>query len=317
MSKFPLPPDYFRCPALSADEITRLQALGERTSTDMVHASRLQGGSITWTLASDIDGLQLYSGNDPSAPRGVTSYVGVTEVMGTLDEVAALFKTDTAEGYHEYLRMFGTDHLDGQTLYTLATESTDRPRHHLSLQWSASAMPGLANPRDWCFLESQHDFTTDHGRPGWVRAFKSVKLTCCPDLQTTFNVVRGEYHRSGYIIMESPTRRGALVAMALHQIDWKGSIPSFVTASAVRRRCRAVADLDTHLRSRRLRGLPFLPMHRLVPFALRVKCFVCCARFGVFGYSKESCRQCGEVVCRTCSRQWDVGTHLDKLQVRI
>ncbi|RHY58964.1 hypothetical protein DYB30_004563 [Aphanomyces astaci] len=246
--------------------VGRFATSGKQERLDRVHASRLQGGSITWTLASDIDGLQLYSGNDPSAPRGVTSYVGVTEVMGTLDEVAALFKTDTAEGYHEYLRMFGTDHLDGQTLYTLATESTDRPRHHLSLQWSASAMPGLANPRDWCFLE------------------------------TTFNVVRGEYHRSGYIIMESPTRRGALVAMALHQIDWKGSIPSFATASAVRRRCRAVADLDTHLRSRRLRGLPFLPMHRLVPFALRVKCFVCCARFGVFGYSKESCRQCGEVV---------------------
>ncbi|ETW07013.1 hypothetical protein H310_03108 [Aphanomyces invadans] len=317
MPKFPLPPDYFRCPPLSPDEITRLQALGERTSTDMVRASRLQGGSIKWTLASDIDGLQLYVGDDPSAPRGVTSYCGVTEVMGTLDEVASLFKTDAAERYHDYVRMFSKDHLDGQTLYTLSTESVDRRRHHLSLQWSASGMPGFAKHRDWCYLECQHDFTTGQGRLGWVRSFKSVKLTCCPDLESTFNVVRGQYHRSGIVVVESPSRQDHLVAMAVHQIDWKGSVPSFVAASAVRKRCRAVADLDTHLRARRMRGLSFLPLHRLVPFALRVKCFVCCARFSVFRHSKESCRQCGEVVCRACSRQWDVGTPQDKLHVRI
>ncbi|KAH9126357.1 hypothetical protein LEN26_005242 [Aphanomyces euteiches] len=300
--KFPLPRRFFRCPPLSSREMEGLRALGETTASDMVRAARLESGPIKWTLTSEEDGLKIYAGDDPAAPASVVSFCGVYEIQATFDEIASLFKSDVHHALNK-------DHIDTQVLYKLATETPERPRHRLSIKWSATSMPGYVKPRDWCFLGGHHDFAAN-GRDGWVRSIKSVKLSCCPDMQLTHGVVRGEYHRSGFVFTES-SRPGHLVAQIVHQVDWKGNVPSWMVASAMKKRCRTLIEFENYLLAQRMSCEVFLPLHALVPLDQRVKCSVCSVKFGAFT-SKQQCRKCSEVVCRNCYKLWEIAPESSK-----
>ncbi|RHY24394.1 hypothetical protein DYB32_008872, partial [Aphanomyces invadans] len=224
-----------------------------------VRYSRVTGGPIKWTLKSDDTTMQIYKGDDPDAPPGVVSWLGVAEVMATIDEVVALFRTDTSEEYHEYCSMFMKD--------------------------------------------TQHDFELD-GKHGWTRAFKSVNLSCCPDLQNSLGLVRGIHHRSGYCFLQS-SRPGYLQVSQLIQADLRGKMADVLVDVGMKRRCRIIKGMDMFLRQKRLSQGTFLHEAELVPKESRSKCFVCQRKFGAFS-KKGQCRKCGEVVCRRCSQMWDI-----------
>ncbi|KAF0689801.1 Aste57867_18759 [Aphanomyces stellatus] len=301
---FPLPANFFQCPPLTGDETKRYITAGETVSLREVRNSQLDGGPIQWTQHSNDKGIEIFSGVDPKAPAGVLTWCGVTEMPGTIDEVAAVFKSESTDAYRAYCRVFAKDAMDAINLYAVASATQSQPHRSINIKWlvQQSPIPAVVKHRDWCFLESCHEFEMD-GVRGWVQAYKSLSLPCCPDLQATFGVVRAMHHLSGFVFTEA--RPGHIRVVSTWQLNVKGSVPKWIINRGIKIRCLALRDLDTRLRETRLRQImpSLLPTHQLVPPGERSRCFLCHKRFGVFG-TKFNCRSCGEVLCRKCSQRW-------------
>ncbi|KAF0701061.1 Aste57867_8507 [Aphanomyces stellatus] len=314
--KFPLPPNFFRCPLLTADESDYMTNLARKSLIDLVRHSRLDGGPIKWTLESDESGLQIFSGADPTAHSDMRFLASTTEVMATIDEAASLFRLDTTELFREYCRMFAKDLMDAASLYTLATPTSDNPRHYIGVKWTCIESPApLVKPRDWCYLECQDDFETADGQRGWARSLHSVKLPCCPDLQNSLGVVRASFYRTGYVFLET-NRPGYLQVIHAVQVDFKGNVPSWVVQLGMKKRARSIGDIDKFLREKRLSAEKFLLDHELVSKSSRSKCFLCHKKYGAFT-KKHSCRRCGEVVCSGCSKHWNVDVNGHRINLRV
>ncbi|ETV93517.1 hypothetical protein H310_12556 [Aphanomyces invadans] len=313
--KFPLPPNFFRCPPLTADESNYMCGLARKSLLDLVRHSRIEGGPIKWTLDSDESGLQIYSGEDPTAPSEMRFLCSTTEVMATIEEAASLFRLETTELFREYLRMFAKDLLDAASLYTLAMPTEQHPRHYIGVKWTCLESPtSLIKNRDWCYLECQDDFEIN-GRRGWARSLNSIKLPCCPDLQNSLGIVRASFYRTGYVFLETD-RPGYLQVLHAIQVDFKGNVPSWVVKIGMKKRARSIGEIDQYLREKRLSGEKFLVDHELVPKVARSKCFLCHKKYGAFT-KKHNCRRCGEVVCSSCSKFWNVEMNSHRVHVRV
>ncbi|RQM18981.1 hypothetical protein B5M09_005597 [Aphanomyces astaci] len=306
MSKFPVPQDFIYCPPLGKDERANLVNLGENSLIDLVRSSKLHSGAIKWTMDSDENGIQIFHGEDPNGPTEVTLLAGVTEVLATFDEIAALFRQETKEAYAEYTKLFAKDTLDSAHLYTISTATPDRPRHFMGVRWVVigSPYPLLAN-RDLCYLECQDDFEIN-GKRGWGRSMTSISLPCCPDFEGHLGTIRATFIRSGFVVHESK-RPGYLQVIHALQIDLKGKVPQWVVKIGMKKRARSIGDFDKYLREKRLSAKPYLRDQDLVPKSSRFKCFLCQSKFGTFS-TKVRCRKCGEVVCGKCNKFWQVKT---------
>ncbi|KAF0758145.1 hypothetical protein AaE_004028, partial [Aphanomyces astaci] len=306
MSKFPVPQDFIYCPPLGKDERANLVNLGENSLIDLVRSSKLHSGAIKWTMDSDENGIQIFHGEDPNGPTEVTLLAGVTEVLATFDEIAALFRQETKEAYAEYTKLFAKDTLDSAHLYTISTATPDRPRHFMGVRWVVigSPYPLLAN-RDLCYLECQDDFEIN-GKRGWGRSMTSISLPCCPDFEGHLGTIRATFIRSGFVVHESK-RPGYLQVIHALQIDLKGRVPQWVVKIGMKKRARSIGDFDKYLREKRLSAKPYLRDQDLVPKSSRFKCFLCQSKFGTFS-TKVRCRKCGEVVCGKCNKFWQVKT---------
>ncbi|ETV66593.1 hypothetical protein H257_17023 [Aphanomyces astaci] len=303
MSK--LPPHFFRCPLLSDADTADLKAFAEQASIDSVRHARLHNGPIKWSIIEDDHDLQVLSGYDPAAPAGVLSYGSTTYLYASIDDVASLFRAETDEEYQTYRRQFAPDLLDGAPLYTLTSPTPANPRQFVGIKWMAVASPVVAvvKHRDFCAIECRYDFDTQ-GRRGYVRCLKSVSLACCPDLEASMGFVRGTYHRLAHVFLETD-RPGYLHAFQLLQADFRGNIPTWLSKLSAKKRAKSLGDMDLFLRGQRLTRTAFLNDRELVLKGNRSRCFVCQVPFGTFG-TKCSCRKCGEVVCKACSKSWRV-----------
>ncbi|KAF0699644.1 Aste57867_9789 [Aphanomyces stellatus] len=304
----PLPQGFFRCPPLTPDDIRKCTELGESISADLIRSAQLQGGPIRWVLnsGSSESELQIYSGDDPTAPRGVRTFCAVTQVKATTDDVAAHFRTNTTEEYRAFCRQYAVDIQDALLLYTIAKPTAAFPRHNIAIKWAAYDIFGVpfgVKLRDSVFLECHHDCDVQ-GRRGWVRSIKSIDLSCCPDLQATLNLVRGSFYRVGMVAMETDVP-GVLQVTCVMQIDFQSKLPSFFVTAAVHRWMRGLGMFQMALWERKLAHGRFLTDDKLIPQDARGRCFLCQRRFGPF-LAKESCRKCGQVVCRNCCRDWRV-----------
>ncbi|KAH9082809.1 hypothetical protein LEN26_021105 [Aphanomyces euteiches] len=188
--KYPLPRAHFECPPLEPDQIAQFQATAQHNCLDLIRHARLVKGPIQWTRNGHADNVQIYKGVDRAAPPGTITFCAVTEVLATTDEVASLFHTNTNHAYLDYCRMFAKDIVDSQCLYSLTEPTPDAPCRSVGVKWAAFECPVLlGRSRDFCFLESQHDFEIN-GKQGWVRALNFINLTCCPPLESTHQIVR-------------------------------------------------------------------------------------------------------------------------------
>ncbi|CAK4277296.1 unnamed protein product [Aphanomyces euteiches] len=300
--------DFFRCPPLAHDDITRFKALAEAKCIDLVKSTQIVNGPTQWTLEYDAKGLQIFTGSNPNLPPNLGVFCSVLELPATIHEIKAIFHSETTDQFRAYCRRVVKDFVDGQSLYVVVPAVPSQPHESTCIKWfvQRSPAPAIVKQRDWCYLDSCREFE-HHGVRGWVLAYTSVNLPCCPDLYDALGFVRGHHHLSGYVISEIPDRPGMVRVTSLYQLDLRGQLPRWVVQLGLKIRCKGLLKLHDWLRVARLRqALPrLLPNEMLIPIHQQSKCFHCNHRFGSF-YHGRNCRMCGQVVCKNCSRRWQV-----------
>ncbi|KAH9151979.1 hypothetical protein AeRB84_005532 [Aphanomyces euteiches] len=262
---FPVPPDFFRCPSLGRQEHANLMATATTVVKNMMHLQHLDG-SIRWKLHSQDGGLHLYQGANPTAPPQTCTWMGVLEVLASVHDVASLFGLNDTQSFRESGKFAFKDMLDGIVLYTL----DESVYSWTGIRWLASTggVPGLVKPRDYCYIESQGFFKQSQNR-GWFLALRSIPLPCCPDLEATLGLVRGEILDSGITVMELRDRPGFVRVTHLFQQVARGGVPEWVVRNGVKNRIKHVGQLDQALKRRLLSSTPFLSEAQLVPITAR------------------------------------------------
>ncbi|KAF0692894.1 Aste57867_16081 [Aphanomyces stellatus] len=299
----------FRCPPLSADEVEAFVRMAERTAQELATYSRLENGPIKWRLHATEPNLQVYEGFDARGPANERVWCAISELQATLEEVQMMNYTESSEDYKLFTQKFFTDILDAARLYNVVAPTDSKPLDFVGVNWVLQKSPGkgLIRNRDWCFVEG-HMETEVYGRRAWIRAQKSINLACCPDLQADAGFVRGMHTRSGYLYIELAERPGYLTIVQYNQGfvkgEVKGKMADWFYASSMVARYRKIAELETVIRKYRLSKATFLPKHKLLATDTRTHCHVCDKPFGKT--KKLNCRKCGDVVCRHCSKIYEV-----------
>ncbi|CAK4281510.1 unnamed protein product [Aphanomyces euteiches] len=193
--KTPVPDDFFNPPPLSATKVDELRAIGHRARRDLLEYTKMKGGPIEWTLHTNDGKVQVYTAREENLPL----FLGTTLIESTLDEVRAIFTAPTTADIRRINSAYYPDILDEVRLYTLSTPTEHRPHHLSSVSWilHRSALQGfLIRCRDFCTVEHLEDVSID-GKKAWIRAFKSVELIACPELERRYGIIRAEFLHSG------------------------------------------------------------------------------------------------------------------------
>ncbi|KAH9160472.1 hypothetical protein LEN26_001833 [Aphanomyces euteiches] len=279
MSTKSLPPNFFHCPPLKRDEKERIRQFGIAAAYEIAEKTQLTGGPIKWELDSDEHDLQLYKGMNPSATpgaTGATAYFSTIEVVGSMNEVFDLFRSQTTDDAKEYCRRFGKTLIDAVNLYSIVPATPEAPHEMIGVSWRA-------------FKGSVYKVVKLR-RKVWVRCMKSYDMACCPDLQDEL----------GYVRMTRATSFGSP-----RSLGTVGDYAKWIVDISVKKRCRNLTDIDRFLRENRLSKTPFLNLEDLKPSTFAGTCFLCRRRFGTFS-KKLNCTKCGEVCCRRCIQLWNV-----------
>ncbi|RQM20588.1 hypothetical protein B5M09_010418 [Aphanomyces astaci] len=298
MSSVLVPRSLFRCGPLADSETEYLLQLASQVPIQVIRRAQLDNGIIHWTLATDDADVVMYQGND--ATNMANTWCTITEVQATLEEAAALFAGDTPVEYERNHKALASDVLDCYKLYTLNPD--------VGVYWSVlqSPAPALANPRDFCFLQSQGEF--EHaGHRGFVVAKMSVTVSGCPDLQDSHGYVRGLLYPSGFVFTELGSRRPGYVQVThVVQVDplGKTKLPPWIYKRGMATRVKGLRQVGHQLRLNRLSQAAFRTPDQLVPKDTRTKCFLCQCAFRRVFVKKCRCRLCGEVMCHTCCKHW-------------
>ncbi|KAF0711920.1 Aste57867_4985 [Aphanomyces stellatus] len=312
----------FHCAPLDDRDKRAYIQLAERTAHELVAYANLENGPIHWKSHSAQENLHVYQGFDPTlgASHNERTWCAVSEMQATIDEVQMMLFTDNSVDFRDCAKTFDAGVLDATRLYNLALPDATKPLDFVGINWVLQKSPGkgLIRNRDWCYVEGQFELTTTTNRRAWVRAYKSVHLACCPDLQADCGFVRGVHTRAGAIFVET-ARPGVLKVIQLHQGfvkgDSSGKVADWLYASSVAARYRKIHDLETTIRKYRLTQTTFLPANKLMPVDLCVDCTVCDRPFGKT--KKLHCRKCGAVVCRHCSKLHQVKYQNQWVEVRV
>ncbi|KAF0734404.1 hypothetical protein Ae201684_008864 [Aphanomyces euteiches] len=275
----------------------RRNGSGSLASLLLMKLRRRHSCPIKWELDSDEHDLQLYKGMNPSATpgaTGATAYFSTIEVVGSMNEVFDLFRSQTTDEAKEYCRRFGKTLIDAVNLYSIVPATPEAPHEMIGVSWRAfkGSVDKVVKLRDACIVDVHHAFEFK-GRKVWVRCMKSYDMACCPDLQDELGYVRMTIHLTGHVFWDSE-KPGYLNVAYILQSDVKGT-----------KRCRNLTDIDRFLRENRLSKTPFLNLEDLKPSTLTGTCFLCRRRFGTFS-KKLNCTKCGEVCCRRCIQLWNV-----------
>ncbi|CAK4542819.1 unnamed protein product [Aphanomyces euteiches] len=105
-----------------------------------------------WTLASDEIDFKLYKGRSTASSA---LHCGQIEVVGTVDEVVELFRTDTTEQARFYCQRTQRNLVDAVNLYTILAPTAETPHDKIQIKWivGKSTLSGLFKQRDFCCLE--------------------------------------------------------------------------------------------------------------------------------------------------------------------
>ncbi|CAK4707991.1 hypothetical protein LEN26_019260 [Aphanomyces euteiches] len=303
--KLPLPKDFFQCPPLSDKDKACLREIARQAALDIVHLTQ-HPDAVQWQpVRQSSRHVRVFRGMDPNTPPSVATWCGITNLHATIDEVADLFRAETTEQYQEYCRMFSKELMDGATLYTLAQPTPEFPRHFIGVKWNAFETPFLVNNRDFLNLEAQFDVEFE-GRRGWVRVFRSVQLTCCPEFSGLLGLIRAAQYCTGHVFFESD-KPGYLQHTHLIQCDLRGNVPAFAVAIGMKKRFRQMLDFRRYLCERRLAQTEFVNVSQFTPKDEWDQCHLCRRSFGILRRrAKEHCRKCGEVVCLDCVKSWEI-----------
>ncbi|CAK4098348.1 unnamed protein product [Aphanomyces euteiches] len=155
--------------------------------------------------------------------------------------------------------------------------------------------------------EHLEDVSID-GKKAWIRAFKSVELIACPELERRYGIIRAEFLHSGYIFMETD-KIGTLRVIELQHVAPNGHvhgdlIGAMLVTLAVESQYNSMNSMQNNVYAHRLCQLSYLPSTVVGSKQPRTKCSVCLKKFGTFT-RKSNCRRCGDVVCsKVCSAKY-------------
>ncbi|KAG9398418.1 hypothetical protein AC1031_014605 [Aphanomyces cochlioides] len=309
----PLPPDYFKCPPLSQRDIDHFIDIGRQSMEALVKKADLFGGTYDWKLLKDESELKIYKGH--SATEDSVLHCGVMQVVGDLDENMALHRDDTTEQAREYIRRFGRLYADAVNLYTVVPRHPDRPNDAMQIKWflAKNLLDGVVARRDFVMLESEYEFQVD-GKRAWVRSYRSIELAAVPDMRKELNCIRACMHDTGFIVVESD-RPGYLDVTYLADLDIKGHAPAWIVDQTLKFWLRSMHDIDRFMRENRLSRSQFLAKDQLCPLYACRSCALCRRKFGPLR-KKTHCQKCGEVLCTSCNRLWNVNINGIDAQVR-
>ncbi|OQR84993.1 hypothetical protein ACHHYP_12466 [Achlya hypogyna] len=302
--KLPLPPDHFPRPHMSVQEKEFFQSVARKSCTKVIYYARRHGGPVSWVpLTSAHARVQVFRGKIPGDTSRLSYYCAVSYIKASLEEVAAVFSTDSTDKYRKYAKVFAPDYLDCANLCNLVVPNDENPMHYIGMKWHAVKSPTLfARARDFCILECQDEFVDRKtGRRGWVSSMHSVNSANCPIMESSHQLIRGSIYRSGFVFIESADDPSLLEVVHVLQADLKGNIPSYLVSHIMKRRVVALGRFETYFARRHLTAHGFADS--LVAKADSAECAVCQHAFH-FDLSKHNCRKCGQVVCRKCSSVW-------------
>ncbi|KAH9100959.1 hypothetical protein Ae201684P_007150 [Aphanomyces euteiches] len=246
-----------------------------------VQKSKLEGGPLEWKLAVDEYDLKIYKAD---AAHGRPLHCGVKEIVGSLDDLMALYKTQTTAEAKAHAQRFGRGLADAVNVYSILIGTPEYPHNAIHIKWIAlkSAFDGIVSKRD-CYSDLEMPID---GKRGWVRAITSLELDCVPDLHDQLGMVRAVHYDMGHVFMESD-RPGYLRLISVYDADTRGSVPKWAVRQAVRTWCRNLVDIDKYLREDPRLGGAFCVKRNL----------------GHFGRNRTATNV---VFCRKCNRVWDV-----------
>ncbi|CAK4152579.1 unnamed protein product [Aphanomyces euteiches] len=303
----PLPSDYFRCPPLSQDDIDHFIELGNRSMQALVKKADLVSGPYRWKLLKDESELKIYKAYNAADDSHL--HCGVMQVVGDLDENMALHRDDTTEQAREYIQRFGRVYADVVNLYTVLPRHPERPNDAVGIKW----FPGKSPRRDFVMLETEFEFQAN-GKRAWVRSYSSIELAAVPDMRKELSCIRATMYDTVFVVVESD-RRGYLDMTYLADMDVKGQAPAWVIDTTLKFWLRSMHDVDRCMRENRLSRTLFLKTDQLYPLHSRRSCALCRRKFGPLR-KKTNCLKCGEVLCTSCNRLWNVNMNGLDAQVR-
>ncbi|CAK4202761.1 unnamed protein product [Aphanomyces euteiches] len=310
----PLPSDYFKCPPLSQREMDHFIQLGTQSAHALVQKANLTGGTYDWKLLKDESELKIYKAYNAADDSHL--HCGVMQVVGDLDENMALHRDDTTEQAREYIRRFGRLYADVVNLYTVVPRHPDRPNDARQIKWflAKSPLDGVVTRRDFVMLETEFEFQAN-GKRAWVRSYSSIELAAVPDMRKELGCIRASMYDTGFVVVESD-RPGYLDMTYLADLDVKGHAPAWVIDQTLKFWLRSMLDIDRFMRENRLSRSRFLSRDQLSPLYSRVRCALCRRKFGPLR-KKSNCQKCGDVICTSCNRLWNVVVNGVDAQVRV
>ncbi|OQR86703.1 hypothetical protein ACHHYP_10288 [Achlya hypogyna] len=193
---------------------------------------------------------------------------------GTFDDVIRLYKTpDDAVAALHFV------HVDSShVLFPLEAPGMD-----IALRWGLFRAPlPFMRDRSATYIEYTKEFTDRHGRRGFARYIRSHALG---HMDSRF--VHTEIRSWGVVIVET-NDPSVLHVSSTVDIDWNGSMPTWMAAKMTSRRAQAIKQLAHVLRvSKKL-------AHK--------RCGICRAKpsFLSRGSRLASCGDCTKVVCSDC-----------------
>ncbi|CAK4748271.1 unnamed protein product [Aphanomyces euteiches] len=133
--------------------------------------------------------------------------------------------------------------------------------------------------------EHLEDVSID-GKKAWIRAFKSVELIACPELERRYGIIRAEFLHSGYIFMETD-KIGTLRVIELQHVAPNGHvhgdlIGAMLVTLAVESQYNSMNSMQNNVYAHRLCQLSYLPSTVVGSKQPRTKCSVCLKKFGTF-----------------------------------
>ncbi|CAK4629504.1 unnamed protein product, partial [Aphanomyces euteiches] len=175
--------------------------------------------------------------------------------------------------------------LDAAHLYTIADSDTETA----CIRWVSVKSPirSVIKSRDFCLVEFQHQITMHDGRDG-----KQLGL------------IRTTMYRMGALYVETD-RPGVLQENRLIQVVVAGTAPSWILNFIQLKRMRDLKKMDRFFQEQRLSAQTFLSHPNLIPKSSRSRCFLCQSAFSLL-QPKSQCQKCGQVMCRSCVKTWNL-----------
>ncbi|KAG1703538.1 hypothetical protein DVH05_007484 [Phytophthora capsici] len=215
-----------------------------------------------------------------------------TKIHASIKELVDVFlgdRTNAAIGFAQ-----------SQQIYRFLAPTIDHPFRSCGMRWSLWHSPSkLIRQRDIVYLEYMDTFVDERGRRGWARMTQSLEHRSCPPLVSSHNVVRAFLHCCGTVYTETDDPH-VLEAITYYDADTQG-VPPWMTKIVANRKAKNPHNLEHLIRLEHVMTEGMDPdasaREKQVNSKLCVGCNAVLSKWG----RHRRCRDCSELICKSCS----------------